>query len=284
MDVMKPKSKHILITGTSTGIGYGTAKELIGRGYQVFGSVRRIEDGERVRAELGEGFIPLVFDVTDQDAIDRSVVEVRKNLGNSGLAGLINNSGVSVSGPVEHLDIEKVAYNFNVNVLGIFRVTKAFLPLLGTQDNHPTLPGRILNISSIAGKICAPYMTPYTGTKHALEGISHCLRRELLPYGIEVIIIGPGGVQTPIWDKSSLKEFKHTKYMGPMVEFFTSFVNSGKKGMPLAECSRKIADIFETNKPKVRYALVRKKLSWMISLMTPPRTMDRFLIKNLKNL
>ena len=279
---MKLKSKHVLVTGTSSGIGYGAARELIARGYYVFGSVRRNEDGERVRAELGERYIPLVFDVTDQAAIDHSVEEVRANLGNSGLAGLINNSGVAVSGPIEHLDIEKVAHNFNVNVLGIFRVTKAFLPLLGTQDNHPTQPGRILNIGSIAGKICAPYMAPYTGTKHALEGISHCLRRELLPYGIDVIIIAPGGVQTPIWDKGSLDEFKRTKYMGSMVKFFASFVNSGKNGMPLEECSQKIADIFESRKPKVRYAPVQKKfMTWTLPQIMPPRLLDKFFLKNL---
>jgi short-subunit dehydrogenase len=279
---MKPKSKYVLVTGTSSGIGYGAAKELIGRGYYVFGSVRRKEDGERVRSELSEKFIPLVFDVTDQAAIDHSVEEVRTYLGNSGLAGLVNNSGVSVSGPIEHLDIEKVAHNFNVNVLGIFRVTKAFLPLLGTQNNHPTQPGRILNIGSIAGKICAPYMAPYTGTKHAVEGISHCMRRELLPYGIDVIIVGPGGVQTPIWDKSSLKEFKQTKYMGSMVKFFTHFVNSGRNGMSLEECSQKIADIFESRKPKVRYALVQRKLrSWVLPLIMPPRMLDNYFLKNL---
>jgi short-subunit dehydrogenase len=279
---MKPRSKQILITGTSSGIGYGAAKELISRGYSVFGSVRRKEDGERVKAELGKHFIPLVLDVTDQPAIDRSVEEVRTYLGNSGLGGLINNSGVSVSGPIEHLDIEKVAYNFNVNVLGIFRVTKAFLPLLGTQRDHPSQPGRILNIGSIAGKLCAPYMAPYVGTKHALEGISHCLRRELLPYGIDVIIIGPGGVQTPIWDKGSLDEFKQTKYMESMVKYFTYLVQSGRKGMPLEVCSQKIADIFETSKPKVRYALVQKKFrSWTLPLLMPPRMMDRYFLKNL---
>lgn len=279
---MKPRSKQILITGTSSGIGYGAAKELISRGYSVFGSVRRKEDGERVKAELGKHFIPLVLDVTDQPAIDRSVEEVRTYLGNSGLGGLINNSGVSVSGPIEHLDIEKVAYNFNVNVLGIFRVTKAFLPLLGTQRDHPSQPGRILNIGSIAGKLCAPYMAPYVGTKHALEGISHCLRRELLPYGIDVIIIGPGGVQTPIWDKGSLDEFKQTKYMESMVKYFTYLVQSGRKGMPLEVCSQKIADIFETSKPKVRYAMVQKKFrSWTLPLLMPPRMMDRYFLKNL---
>ena len=278
---MKPKSKHVLITGTSTGIGYGAAKELIRRGYTVLGSVRKKEDGLRVQSELGEKFIPLVFDVTDQAAIDRSVDEVRAHLDNNGLAALINNSGVSVSGPVEHLDIEKVAYNFNVNVLGIFRVSKAFLPLLGTQDDHPTQPGRILNIGSIAGKMSGPYMAPYVGTKHALEGISHCMRRELLPFGIDVIIIGPGNVQTPIWDKGSLQEFKQTKYIGSMVKFFTQFVTAGKRGMPLEECSEKIADILESANPKVRYALVQNKfMKWTVPLLIPPRTMDRYVLKN----
>jgi len=279
---MKPKSKYVLITGTSSGIGYGAAKELIKRGYSVFGSVRKKEDGERVKTELGEKFVPLVFDVTDQPAIDRAVEEVKKHLNGNGLAGLINNSGVSVSGPVEHLDVEKVAYNFNVNVLGIFRTTKAFLPLLGTQKNHPAQPGRILNIGSVAGKLCAPYTAPYTGTKHAVEGISHCLRRELLPYGIDVIIIGPGPIQTPIWDKGSLDEFKNTDYMASMVKFFTYFVTNGKNGMPLEECSQKIANILETSKPKVRYAIVKDKFkNWTIPLMMPQRLVDRFFLKNL---
>ncbi|MBN8575868.1 MAG: SDR family oxidoreductase [Cytophagales bacterium] len=278
---MKPKSKHILITGTSSGIGYGAAKELIHRGYTVFGSVRKKEDGEKVRTELGERFIPFVFDVTDQPAIDAAVEDVKKHLNGSGLAGLINNSGISVTGPVEHLDIEKVAYNFDVNVLGIFRLTKAFLPLLGTQKDHPTQPGRILNVSSVAGKLCAPFMAPYTGTKHAVEGISHCLRRELLPYGIDVIIIGPGPVQTPIWDKGGLDEFKNTRYIASMVKFFTYFVTSGKNGMPLEECSQRIANILEASKPNVRYALVQGKFkNWTLPLMMPPRAVDKFFQKN----
>jgi short-subunit dehydrogenase len=279
---MKPKSKHVLITGTSTGIGYGSAKELVKRGYSVFGSVRKKEDGERVKAELGEKFIPLVFDVTDQTAIDRAAQEVRIHLNGNGLAGLINNSGVAISGPVEHLDIEKVAYNFNVNVLGIFRITKAFLPLLGTQKDHPTQPGRILNIGSIAGKLCAPYTAPYTGTKHAVEGISHSLRRELLPYGIDVIIIGPGPIQTPIWDKGSMDEFKNTRYIGSMVKFFTYFVNSGKNGMPLEKCSQRIVNIFENPKPKVRYTLVQNTFKeWTMPRMMPARLVDKFFLKNL---
>jgi len=279
---MKPKSRTILITGVSSGIGYGTTKELINRNYTIFGSVRKQEDAQRLKAELGEKFIPLVFDVTDQASIERAAVQVQTHLKGTGLGGLINNAGITVAGPVEHLSIDKVEHNFNVNVLGIFRVTKIFLPLLGTRREHPSLPGRILNISSVSGKISAPYMASYTGTKHAIEGISHCLRKELLPFGIDVVIIGPGQVQTPIWDKGSLDEFKNTQYISSMMKFFKYLVNKGKKGMTLGECSRRIANIFETEKPRTRYALVQHKLqNWMLPLLLPDRVVDRIFLKKL---
>ena len=279
---IKPKSRTILITGVSSGIGYGTTKELINRNYTIFGSVRKQEDAQRLKAELGDRFIPLVFDVTDQASIERAADQVQTQLKGTGLGGLINNSGISVSGPVEHLTIDKVEHNFNVNVLGIFRVTKIFLPLLGTRREHPALPGRILNISSVSGKISAPYMAPYTGTKHAVEGISHCLRKELLPFGIEVVIIGPGQVQTPIWDKGSLDEFKDTQYISSMMKFFKYLVTKGKKGMSLDDCSRRIANIFETEKPRIRYALVQNKFqNWILPLLLPDRVADRILLKNL---
>jgi NAD(P)-dependent dehydrogenase (short-subunit alcohol dehydrogenase family) len=278
----KPRSRTVLITGVSSGIGYGTAKELIDRNYTVFGSVRKQEDAQRLKAEFGDRFVPLVFDVTDQAAIDVAAEQVQTQLNGNGLGGLINNSGIAVSGPLEHLDVDKVNHNFNVNVLGIFRVTKTFLPLLGTRRDHPNYPGRILNISSISGKISAPYLAPYVGTKHAVEGISHCLRKELLPFGIDVVIIGPGTVQTPIWDKGSIDEFEETRYMSSMTKFLSLMVENGKKGMPLDECSRRIANIFETEKPKTRYALVQGKFkNWILPLLLPDRVLDRYVLNNM---
>ena len=279
---MKPKSRTILITGVSSGIGYGMAKEFISRDYTVFGSVRKEEDVQRLKLELGEKFIPLIIDITNQSLINKAAEKVHSYLEGNGLGGLINNSGVSIPGPVEYLDIDRAAYSFDVNVLGVLRVTKAFLPLMGTQNEHPVLPGRILNISSVSGKISAPYLAAYTGTKHALEGISHCLRKELLPFGIDVVIIGPGQVQTPIWDKESLDEFQDTKYISSMMKFFTYLVYKGKKGMTSAECSRRIADIFETEKPKTRYAIVQNKFKdWILPLLLPDRVVDRITLKKL---
>lgn len=277
---MNPKSHTLVITGASTGIGFGAAKELIRRGYTVFGSLRKKEDADRVKSELGKNFIPLLFDVTDESAVNRAAAEVRTHLKGEGLGGLINNSGVSVSGPMELLSVEEVAYNFEVNVFGVLRVTKAFLPLLGAQKNHPSAPGRILNISSVAGKVTAPYMGPYNGTKHALEGISNTMRLEFLRYGIGVIIIGPGPVQTSIWDKGSLKRFEGTTYYDSLAKFFGKFVSDGKKGMSLDECSRQIAVIFETPKPKVRYAIVQNKFfNWTLPTMLPQRVLDDYFVK-----
>ncbi|MEK7438791.1 MAG: SDR family oxidoreductase [Pseudomonadota bacterium] len=277
---MKPKSKFVLITGASTGIGYGTAKELIRRGYTVFGSVRKMEDADRVQSELGANFLPLRFDVTDAAAVERAVVEVQGRCNGQGLGGLINNSGINVDGPIELLSIEEIAYNFEVNLFGLLRVTKAFLPLLGAQKDHPSLPGRILNMSSAAGKLAGPYMGPYSGTKHALEGMSHAMRLEFIRYGIAVIIIGPGAIQTPIWDKGSLQRFEGTSYYASLARFYGKALAAGKGGMPLEECSRQIGDIFETEKPKIRYAIVQNKfLKWTLPMLLPQGARDRVLEK-----
>ena len=229
---------------------------------------------------MGDNFIPLLFDVTDQAAVDRAVTEVRQHLKGQGLGALINNSGISISGPIELLTVEELAYNFEVNVFGAVRVTKAFLPLLGAQKDHPSQPGRILNISSVAGKLTAPYMAPYNGTKYALEGISHTMRKEFMRYGIEVVIIGPGPIQTPIWDKGSLQRFAGTSYYDSLRKFFGKFVSDGKKGMPLEECSRRIADIFETEKPKTRYPIVEGEfINWTLPTLLPDRVLDNYFKK-----
>jgi NAD(P)-dependent dehydrogenase (short-subunit alcohol dehydrogenase family) len=278
--IVKPKSKFVLITGASTGIGYGAAKELIRRGYAVFGSVRKREDADRVKSALGARFLPLLFDVTDAAAIDRAVTEVKDQCNGQGLGGLINNSGISVPGPIELLSVEEIAYNFEVNVFGVLQVTKAFLPLLGAEKDHPSSPGRILNMSSAAGKLAGPYMAPYVGTKHALEGISHAMRLEFMRYGITVIIIGPGAIQTPIWDKASLQRFEGTSYYDSLARFFGKALAAGKEGMPLEECSRQIADIFETEKPRIRYAIVQNKfLKWTLPMLLPQGARDKVLEK-----
>lgn len=135
-------------------------------------------------------------------------------------------------------------------------------------------------MSSAAGRLAAPYMAPYSGSKHALEAISHAMRLEFMRYGITVIIIGPGAIQTPIWNKGSLQPFEGTSYYASLARFFGKAIAAGKEGMPLEECSRQIGDIFEAERPKIRYAIVQNKFfKWTLPMLLPQGARDKFLRK-----
>ena len=188
--------KHVLVTGVSTGIGYAAAQAFVLKGYHVYGSVRRQVDAEKTQRALGPQFSPLLFDVTDHLAIAEAAKKVEAEIGKEGLACLINNAGISTSGPLMLQPLDDIRRQFEVNVIGLFAVIQAFLPLLGAQRNASHPPGRIINISSVSGKIAAPFVGAYVGSKHAVEGMSHSLRRELQLYGIDVILVGPGPVKT----------------------------------------------------------------------------------------
>lgn len=274
--------KHILVTGVSTGIGLGIAREFAHHGYHVWGSVRKAEDAEKLLHEIPKNFTPLVFDVTDPDAIQKAVEEVEVVIGTQGLAGLVNNAGISVSGPLMHLPLDEVRQQFEVNVFGLLAVTQAFLPLLGAQKDTPFPPGRIINISSVGGKIAAPFIGPYAASKHAVEGLSQSLRRELLLYGIDVIIIGPGAVKTPIWEKGKIQSsgrFDHTDYAKSVNNFMKYFLKQEEKGLSKEFLGKRIREIFEKKHPKTRYAIVPNRFSdWIMpQYILSDRMMDRFL-------
>src|SRR5262245_19351879 len=141
--------RSVVVTGASTGIGLGTAKVLLRNGIRVFGSVRKSADGERLQRELGEAFTPLLFDVTDQAAVQRAAALVRERLGGSTLFGLVNNAGVAIGGPSLELPPEYLRRVLEVNVMGPFLVTQAFAPLLGADRTLSGAPGRIVNVSSV---------------------------------------------------------------------------------------------------------------------------------------
>ena len=275
--------KTVLVTGASTGIGYAAVESFIKRDCQVFGSVRKQADADRLKSQFGDLFIPLIFDVTDSEAINKAKIEVEEHLQGSGLGCLVNNAGIAIGGPLQHIPIEELRKQFEVNVIGLIEVTQAFLPLLGARENHPSLPGKIINISSGAGKIATPFLGAYVGSKHALEGMSHTLRRELQVYGIDVIIVGPGAVNTPIWDKAEdLPNYEGTVYEEATQMLKKFAIKSGKKGYPSEFLGEKIADIFFNPKPKVRYAYVPKRWErWIIPRMLPSRLFDRILGKRM---
>ncbi|GAB3641531.1 SDR family NAD(P)-dependent oxidoreductase [Spirosoma arcticum] len=273
---MKPTSRNILITGASTGIGYGATKQFIRKGYTVFGSVRTQADADRLQTELGVNFVPLLFDVTDTDAVNAAAQLLTDRLTGSGLGGLINNAGIAIGGPLQHQPMDVIQQQFEVNVLGLLRVTQAFLPLLGARDNHPVRPGRIQNISSVNGQVAIPFMGAYVGSKHAVEGLSHSLRRELNLYGIKVIIVGPGAVKTPIWGKNTpIDAYEQTAYYPAMQRFQKQVRAAESRGFSVEYLGERIVQIHETPRPSIRYAVVPQKLiGWTLPRVLPAKTFD----------
>jgi NAD(P)-dependent dehydrogenase (short-subunit alcohol dehydrogenase family) len=276
--------KHILITGVSTGIGYATAQAFVAMGYHVFGSVRRQADADRLQQQLGPHFSPLFFDVTDHPSIAEAAKKLEAEIGSVGLACLINNAGISTSGPLMLQPLDDIRHQFEVNVIGLFAVTQAFLPLLGAKRNPGHPPGRIINISSVGGKIAAPFIGAYVGSKHAVEGMSHSLRRELQLYGIDVIVVGPGAIKTAIWAKQSATElgiFEGSDYAPMMTKFRELFVKRAEaKGLPAEVLGQRLVQIFESRKPKTRYAVVPSWFSdWVVPTILPDRVADRLIGK-----
>lgn len=182
----------VVVTGASSGIGEATALRLANAGFAVFGGVRREEDAEALRLR---GVRPVRLDVRDAAQVAAAAQEVRGALGPAGLVALVNNAGVVVPGPLEFVPLDQLREQFEVNVIGQVAVIQAFLPLLRETR------GRIVNISSIDGRIATPLLGPYVASKFALEGLSDALRRELRPWGIQITLIEPGAIKTRIWEK-----------------------------------------------------------------------------------
>src|ERR1700738_1505428 len=181
--------QSVVITGASTGIGWATAKLLLERGFRVFGSVRKQGDADRLRGEFGANFTPLLFDVTNEAAVLAAAREVRAALGGETLFGLVNNAGIAVAGPVLELSVDEFRRQMDVNVIGPIVATQAFGPLLGAAPSLHGPKGRIVMISSVADKNGNPLMSAYSASKFAIEGLSASLRREMMLFGIDVLII-----------------------------------------------------------------------------------------------
>ena len=226
----------VVITGVSSGIGHATAKLLTSQAIQVFGSVRNAEDSERLSKELGSHFFPLIFDVTDSNQVQNAAHIVREQLRGKKLWGLINNAGIAVPGALLYMPISDFQHQLETNLVGQLIVIQAFAPLLGVEKELSGEPGKIINISSVSGKNGFPFMGAYATSKHGLEGLSESLRRELMIFGIDVIIVGPGMIKTPIWDKvrkqSMPAELVHSIYNEPAKACKEFLLSSEKNGLP----------------------------------------------------
>jgi len=275
--------RSVVVTGVSTGIGWGIAKVMTAKGFRVFGSVRKQADAERLRAELGERFSPLTFDVTDEAAVVRGATEVGAALAGGRLWGLVNNAGMAMAGPLLESKADEFRQQLEVNLIAPMVVIKAFAPLLGTDRARTGPPGRIVNISSVGGRIAAPFVGLYAASKHGLEGLSESLRRELMLFGIDVIIVAPGAVATPIWDKAEqidLAPYSKSPYFEILKRFRDYMIAEGRKGWSSERLGEVVCETLTAARPKARYSPVAGRLqNWTLPTLLPVRIVDRIIAK-----
>jgi len=274
--------RSIVITGCSGGIGYGLVRKFIDEGYIVFAGVRKQTDAEKLQNEFGKNVIPVIIDVTRKSTIQDSLKTVSEKLNGKGLGGLINNAGTVAPGPVMFMDMEQIKTMFEVNAYGPLEVSRAFLPLLGMQKNHNSKPGRIINITSGSGQLAVPFLGGYSGSKHALEGIMNTLRQELKPYGIEVVNIAPGFVNSSIGEKlTDVSPYKNTDYINSLQKFSDTTLNQLKKeGHTIDQQAELIFKIFNRKKPDARYSTAKNKFkNWILLKYTPNNIREKLIAK-----
>jgi NAD(P)-dependent dehydrogenase (short-subunit alcohol dehydrogenase family) len=277
--------RSVVITGASTGIGHATAKLLLDKGFKVFGSVRKPGDADRLRNELGANFTPLLFDITDEAAVLAAAREVRAALDGETLAGLVNNAGIAVPGPVLELSADEFRRQMEVNVIGPIIATQAFTPLLGSDPSLKGAKGRIVMISSVAGKNGNPLTPAYAASKHALEGLSESLRRELMLFGIDVIIVAPGPVKTPIWSKgqelADTSKYKNSPYLPALQKVNSYMQHLDSIGLPPERIAERVFEALTLRRPKVRYQIAPDPMRHLMTTYLPKRMVDRIMAKRL---
>ena len=271
----------VVVTGASSGIGEATARTLAQAGFRVLAGVRKDEDAERV-AKLHDRVEPVKVDVAEQ----KTVEELAKTVGDEPLAGLVNNAGISVSGPLEFVPLEEWRRQLEVNVIGQVAVTQALLPALRRGR------GRIVNIGSVGGRVAVPLLSPYSASKFAMEGITDSLRRELRPLGVHVAIVEPGAIATRIWEKGTAAADETLanappeaeEIYGPTIAAIRAQAQqAAERAIPPEAVAKAVEHALTAAKPRTRYpvggdAKQRIRLAGLI----PDRTFDALMARMLK--
>lgn len=275
---MQEQKGSLVISGASTGIGEACALYLARQGWQIFAGVRKPEDAERLQADSSGRITPIFLDVTSSEQIAAAAQQVTAAVGEAGIAGLINNAGIAVVGPLEFLPMEDIRQQMEVNFLGQVGVTQAFLPLLRKAR------GRIINMSSVSGKIGAPFFGPYAASKFALEAFTDSLRRELMPWNMEVISIEPGSIATPMWAKSlraaqerleGLSEIGKKLYKEDLESTVKRANFSEVRGLPPQVVVDAVEHALTAKRPKTRYIMGKNtRTVILLSRILPDRLVD----------
>jgi NAD(P)-dependent dehydrogenase (short-subunit alcohol dehydrogenase family) len=280
-------SRFVLITGASTGIGAACALACAKQGMTVFAGVRSVDAGNALKTHAARGVIPVQLDVTDHDSITKAADTVRTQVGEAGLWGLVNNAGIAIGSPLELVPLKQLRRQLEVNVIGQIAVTQAVLPLLRRGR------GRIINMGSIAGRSTIPMMGPYSASKHALEALTDALRLELYPWGIEVSIVEPGAVATPIWDKS-LKTSLDVEdeipvegkrlYHAAAERIREAVGRVSERAIPAEAVVRAVLHALTARRPRTRYLVGRDAKIRALMLRWLPDRMQDWILKKVLNL
>jgi NAD(P)-dependent dehydrogenase (short-subunit alcohol dehydrogenase family) len=284
---MAKEKGAVVVTGASTGIGRATALHLDQRGYTVFAGVRKRKDANSLKKEASEKLTPITIDVTKPASITAARNKVQRAVGRSGVKALFNNAGVGHGGPIEFMPIADLREAMEVNLIGQAAVTQAFLPLLRKAEQP-----KILFTASIGGRIASPFMSPYNSSKFALEALADSLRRELMPWGIKVVVIEPGSIATEIWDKAGdtaadrmgKMPAKGKKLYGSQMKAFgDALQDTASRGIPADKVAKVVERAIKRRNPRPRYLVgADAKVGARLNAVTSDRTFDRLIRRRMK--
>jgi NAD(P)-dependent dehydrogenase (short-subunit alcohol dehydrogenase family) len=270
------------VTGTSTGIGRAVALRLDREGFDVLAGVRREADGESLAAEGSGRIAPLILDVTDADSI-AAAAKLAASACDGKLAGLVNNAGIAVAGPVEAVPIDDFRHQLEVNLVGQVAVTQSLLPILRPAQ------GRVVFVSSVGGRTANPYLAAYHASKFGVEAVGDSLRQELRKFGMHVSIVEPGAVATPIWEKGrDSAESIRERYPDGAEELYGAeldrlselTVRSMKRGIPPEQVAEAVFQALTAAKPKTRYLVGRDaRMQATLQTLLPDRIRDRLVAR-----
>lgn len=272
--------KVVFITGISSGIGFSTADFYLKQGCKVIGTYRNEKDGEYFQKVYPQNFLGLQLDVTDFAKVDL-ISDILKNNNINHIDALVNNAGVALAGPIEYQKFSEIQSMLQVNVVAVIKMTQVILPFLKKAEQ-----GRIINISSVSGQNGTPFLGGYCASKHAIEGFSESLRRELNLYGMKVSIVAPGSVNTPIWNKGInvvAGAFDSTEYRKSFQKFISFVSGEINHALPVEDVVKDIDHALTSLHPKFRYAPVPRKFqNWYLPKLIPLKIYDYLMCKSLE--
>lgn len=272
----------VLITGTSTGIGRACALQLDKLGFTVYAGVRRSEDAKALKKKASERLKPIIMDVTDESSITNAVAQIKSETGGR-IDGLINNVGVGIGGALEVTPLDEIQKLMNINVIGLLAVTKAFIPMLRESK------GRIINIGSTSGYLAFPGASVYSASKFAVRAITDALRLELHHFGIKVILLSPGAIESAIWDKGATYreglQAKADPKIAPLYSTLRRFGDSlytDMKRIPALEVANVAAEALTNKHPKRYYIVGKDAKGAKKATYLPTSILDRIILKKIK--